>query len=83
MSLRKLVMRMIKKQYANHLQFVLQVSKGTLDSYLSDLDLFEKFIEKDVLKVTDQELLDYFHYLSKENSSSTLARKMSALRSFY
>lgn len=83
MSLRKLVMRMIKKQYANHLQFVLQVSKATLDSYLSDLDLFEKFIEKDVLKVTDQELLDYFHYLSKENSSSTLARKMSALRSFY
>lgn len=83
MCLRERVIIMTKQKYLQHLKYVVQLSQETLNAYESDLNLFETFIEKDLLKVSDHELLDYFHHLSKSYSSKTLSRKMSALRGFY
>lgn len=83
MCLRERVTIMTKQKYLQHLKYVVQLSQETLNAYESDLNLFETFIEKDLLKVSDHELLDYFHHLSKSYSSKTLSRKMSALRGFY
>lgn len=74
---------MIEKEFSNYLLYSVQVSKATHSSYMSDLLLFKDWIDKDLLEVRDQDLIDYFYFLTKEFKSSTLSRKMSAIRNFY
>lgn len=67
----------------------LSVEKGysvnTLDSYLRDLREFEAFIEEDVAvdAVDSRMVRAYVYSLNGKNKSSSVARKLSALRTFF
>lgn len=60
------------------------LSQNTLDGYLRDLKQFEKFINKDVLEVTRDDVVRFItHLRDKGMKTTTTNRKLSTLKAFY
>jgi len=56
------------------------VSKNTFSSYRSDLIAYEKFLEKDLIKISNE---DVMKYLSTIENKRTLNRKLSSINAFF
>ena len=76
------------ENFLTHLQAVKNVSSHTLESYGLDLQQFTAFVEKE--KITNFSQMDhlffrsYLAHLQRENyKRSSIARKLSALRTFF
>ena len=82
-------MKMIKEvdNYLNYLNRELNFSFNTIDSYRKDLADFFCFVKKrtiDYLKLDRYDVREYLKYLDeKKLKNSTIARRISAIRSFY
>ena len=80
---------MIKEvdNYLNYLNRELNFSFNTIDSYRKDLADFFCFVKKrkiDYLKLDRYDVREYLKYLDeKKLKNSTIARRISAIRSFY
>lgn len=80
----------MNQEVVNFLEYLdkeLNFSDNTIDSYRKDLADFFCFLEKngiDYLKIDRYKVRDYLKYLDgKKLKNSTIARRISALRSFY
>ena len=59
-------------------------SENTIVSYLSDLYYFYEFINKDLIKVTENDIREYLGFLNdKKDKASSIRRKISTFKSFY
>ncbi|MFD2582052.1 tyrosine-type recombinase/integrase [Pedobacter vanadiisoli] len=78
---------MLLKSFITYLTHEKRYSQHTVTSYQTDLDQFEKFIEKSALGFTEVKhthLRNYLVELMEEgHSANTINRKISTLRSFY
>lgn len=74
-------------KYLIYIKNELNFSDNTIKNYQLDLAEFFSFLDNyhiDYLKITREDIRQYFKYLdSKNNKNSTIARKVSAVRSFY
>jgi site-specific recombinase XerD len=61
------------------------LAKSTLNQYIYDLNLFERFVLKNFLKIDTNDIRDFLVHLKhdREYQKITLARKISTLRTFY
>jgi len=58
-------------------------AKNTIDSYLSDIKLFETFINKSIEQTDIKEIKSYITYLEAEGTSpSTINRKIASIRAY-
>ncbi len=58
-------------------------AKNTIDSYLSDIKLFETFINKSIEQTDIKEIKSYISYLEAEGTSpSTINRKIASIRAY-
>lgn len=75
------------KEFLDYLNYERNYSKDTISSYGNDLEEYMLYLEsfnKDILKIKYNDIKDYLTFLNnKKNNSSTVCRKISALRSFY
>lgn len=69
--------------FEQYLRYQLQLSSNTISSYITDLVLMGKELDKPLETLTSYEINDYFHGLSKSLKQSSLSRKMSALKGYY
>jgi integrase/recombinase XerC len=84
-------MQQLVADFEQHLAVERNLSVHTRRAYLQDLEEFRVFLEKDstasaAINITDIDTLilrRYLAYLHRKNSRSTIARKLSALRSFF
>jgi len=61
-----------------------KLSKISADYYLSDVKIFLTWLKKDVKTITEEEIREFIHYLSRKKiKPATLARKISSLKSFF
>lgn len=59
-------------------------SENTIVSYLSDLYYFYEYINKDLIKVTENDIREYLVFLNdKKDKASSIRRKISTFKSFY
>lgn len=59
-------------------------SENTIVSYLSDLYYFYEYINKDLIKVTENDIREYLGFLNdKKDKASSIRRKISTFKSFY
>jgi len=59
-------------------------SKNTIDSYRNDLIMFDKFVNKNINSINDNDIKDYLKYLKdNKHNERSIARNTSTLRSFY
>ena len=71
-------------KFLDHYWLSTGASNNTLSAYKSDLKLFDKYLNKSLLTVNGSDISAYFKYRSsKALSSSTQARILTCLRTFY
>lgn len=58
-------------------------TENTRKSYKSDINVFSKFIKKDLIEVTVADINKYFREVEKEKSNATLNRYIRSLYDFY
>lgn len=71
------------ENYLDYLRYERKYSINTINSYALELKFFnEYFFSKDILKLSTKEIKDYLNTYSNVKSTS-LARKLSAIKNFY
>ena len=77
------------EDYKNYLMFERRMAKNTTMSYIRDLYLYQKFLEKDkkiteTIKIQRSDIENYLEYLAKEEyTSKSIARKLTAIKNFH
>lgn len=75
------------KLFLEFLQNDKKLSDNTLQSYRRDINQYENYLSKEninYLKVSEDEITDYFKGLKKEGKkTSTISRNLATIRSFY
>ena len=73
--------------YLNHYYIFLKTEKklgdATIESYKLDLNSFKDTINKNLNKITTDDILDYLSKLRKELNPRSVNRHISALKGFY
>jgi integrase/recombinase XerD len=70
------------KEYKEYLTLERNYSNNTVISYLTDIIEFSLFYKKDLLNVTDNDILKYLKTMDKLKADS-ISHKLSSLKSFY
>lgn len=75
----------IKEEFKSFLFVDKKYSENTINSYLNEYDKFSNFFNnKDVSKITTDELEEYLSYLKKNNlSSRSISHNISVIRTLY
>ena len=75
------------KKYLEYLEYELNYSKLTKDSYADDLVLYKDYVNKqkiNYLTINKEQIMDFLKYLdSLKFTNKTISRHLSSLRSFY
>lgn len=75
------------KKYLEYLEYELNYSKLTKDSYANDLSLYKDYVSKqkiNYLIIDKDQIMDFLKYLdSLKFTNKTISRHLSSLRSFY
>lgn len=71
-------------EFLDYLKVVKKHSVNTIINYKNDLCEFYRFVSEKILNVDKEIVNNYLNYLyKKEDSKSSISRKLSSLRSFY
>ncbi len=70
-------------EFIDYLRFEKKYSENTISSYSLDLKKFTNYIKKDYDKVNKEDIQKYIQDLSKKESSLSVSRTISTLKSFY
>lgn len=70
-------------EFIEYLRFEKKYSENTISSYSLDLKKFTNYVKKDFGKVNKEDVRKYIQYLSKKESSLSVSRAISTLKSFY
>ena len=71
-------------EFIEYLSVIKKNSPNTIINYHSDILEFSEYIQNNILNITKEKVYDYLKHLYDMNiTKSSIARKLSALRSFY
>ena len=71
------------EEFIDYLRFEKKYSENTISSYKRDLNKLNSYLKKDFTKLTKADIQKYIQNLSKNESSNTISRTISSLKSFY
>ena len=71
------------EEFIDYLRFEKKYSENTISSYKRDLNKMNSYLKKDFIKLTKADIQKYIQNLSKNESSNTISRTISSLKSFY
>ena len=69
-------------QYKKYLELERNYSDNTIKAYLNDLNSFNIYINKDLIKVNPNDIRDYLKHINNL-SARTISHNLSSLKSFY
>ena len=70
------------KEYENYLRYEKNYSVNTVNSYILELSMFNEYVNKDLLKINDDDVKKYLKAISSKSPKS-VSHSLSALKSFY
>ena len=71
-------------EFCTYLLIDKNYSKNTIDAYRNDLEMFNKFANKNISNIDDSDIKNYLKYLKdNKHNERSIARNTSSLRSFY
>ena len=70
------------ENYRNYLKYERAYSDNTVGAYMNDLNKYEEFLKKDILKSDTEDLEKYLKYI-KNLESTTVAHKITSIKSYF
>ena len=70
-------------EFIDYLRFEKKYSENTIDSYKRDLKKTNNYLKKEFTNLTKKDIENYIQKLSKEESTTSISRYISTLKSFY
>ena len=70
------------KEYENYLRYEKNYSVNTVNSYILELSMFNEYVNKDLLKINDDDVKKYLKAISSKSPKS-ISHSLSSLKSFY
>ena len=70
------------ENYRNYLKCERAYSDNTVGAYMNDLNKYEEFLKKDILKSDTEDLEKYLKYI-KNLESTTVAHKITSIKSYF
>ena len=70
-------------EFIDYIRFEKKYSENTIDSYRNDLRKADEFLKKDLSNLSKNDIQNFIQSLSKEESSTSVSRCISTLKSFY
>ena len=70
------------KEYENYLRYEKNYSVNTVNSYILELSMFNEYVNKDLLKINDDDVKKYLKAISSKSPKS-VSHSLSALKYFY
>lgn len=70
-------------EFIDYLLFEKKYSPNTIESYQNDLKKILLYFKKDLTALVKKDIQNYIQYLAKNESSSSISRCISTLKSFY
>ena len=70
------------ENYRNYLEYERAYSDNTVGAYMNDLNKYEEFLKKDILKSNTEDLEKYLKHI-KNLESTTVAHKITSIKSYF
>lgn len=70
-------------EYITYITLTKKLSDNTIESYTNSLNLFKRFINKDLYKVNDKDIERYLSHLNNTHSNSSVNHTITVLNEFY
>lgn len=70
------------ENYRNYLKYERAYSDNTVGDYMNDINKYEEFLKKDILKSDTEDLEKYLKYI-KNLESTTVAHKITSIKSYF
>lgn len=70
------------ENYRNYLKYERAYSDNTVGAYMNDLNKYEEFLKKDILKSDTEDLEKYLKHI-KNLESTTVAHKITSIKSYF
>ena len=70
-------------EFIDYLRFEKKYSENTISSYKNDLRKADEFFKKDLSCLSKKDIQDFIQMISKKESSNSISRCISTLKSFY
>ena len=70
------------ENYRNYLKYERAYSDNTVGAYMNNLNKYEEFLKKDILKSDTEDLEKYLKYI-KNLESTTVAHKITSIKSYF
>ena len=70
-------------EYITYITLTKKLSDNTIESYTNSLNLFKRFINKDLSKITDKDIEKYLSHLNNTHSNSSINHEITVLNEFY
>ncbi len=70
-------------EYITYINLTKKLSDNTIESYTNSLNLFKKFIKKDLSKVNDKDIEKYLSFLNNTHSNASVNHEITVLNEFY
>lgn len=70
-------------EFIDYLRFEKKYSENTINSYTNDLKKINNLLNKNFLSLTKQDIQKYIQTLAQDESTSSISRNISTLKSFY
>lgn len=71
------------EEYRKYLLIDKKYSNNTILSYMNDLNNFNNFIKKDMIKINKNDILKFIEFERKTKDSKTVAHSLTVIRNFY
>lgn len=70
-------------EYITYIILTKKLSDNTIESYTNSLNLFKRFINKDLSKITDKDIEKYLSHLNNTHSNTSVNHEITVLNEFY
>ncbi len=70
-------------EYITYITLTKKLSDNTIESYTNSLNLFKRFINKDLSKITDKDIEKHLSHLNNTHSNSSINHEITVLNEFY
>ncbi len=70
-------------EYITYISLTKKLSDNTIESYTNSLNIFKRYVKKELNKITDKDIENYLSFLNNTHSNASVNHEITVLNEFY